>query len=64
MDHNYKEQNRQVYEDMEALFEKIVWGKVTIEFDIHNKRITNIKIHGKESRKYNKQQSTTTQRRY
>ncbi len=61
---NYKERNEEVYKEIEGIFEKLVWGKVTIDFDIHNKRVTNITVHGKETRKYNKQQSTTTQRRY
>lgn len=46
---NYKIRNQQVFDYVEAIIEKTIYGTVRVDFEIHNKRITSIVVYGKKS---------------
>ncbi len=51
---NYKVRNQQVFNEVEALFEKIQYGVVRIDFSLHNTRITKIDVYGSKKVKFDK----------
>lgn len=55
MDANYKTRNKEVLNEVEALFEKIQYGVVRIDFSLHNTRITKIHVYGSKRIKFDKQ---------
>lgn len=50
---NFKNRNINVYLRQEAVFEKVGYGIVDVTYRLHNKRITHLKIYGKEIKYFN-----------
>ena len=46
---NYKIRNPMVFKYIEAIIEKIEYGTLRVDFEIHQKRITNITLYGKQT---------------
>jgi hypothetical protein len=46
---NYKIRNPTVFKYIEAIIEKIEYGTLRVDFEIHQKRITNITLYGKQT---------------
>jgi len=44
----YQLRNFNVFVNLEAIFEKLEFGTVRVDFEIHNKRITSITVYGKQ----------------
>lgn len=53
-DNNYRYRNQKVFNDIEAILEKVMHGDVTVDFTLHNKRIVKVKIQGMKTNKYSK----------
>ncbi len=54
-DNNYKTRNQQVLNEIEAVFEKIQFGIVRVDFHLHNKRITQVDVYGDKRVRFDKQ---------
>lgn len=61
-ENNYRVRNQKVFNEIEALFEKIQMGNVRIDFNIYEKRITKIKVYGSEEYRFNEQGSLSVNR--
>lgn len=46
---NYKIRNKLVFDYIEGIIEKITFGSVRVDFEVHNKRITSIMVYGRQS---------------
>lgn len=53
-DDNYRIRNQKVFNDLEAILEKIVNGEVAVNIVLHNKRIVRIVVQGSKVSKYSK----------
>jgi hypothetical protein len=54
---NFKERNPLVFQYVEAIIEKIQFGTLRVDFEIHNKRITSISLYGRQPIKPTKSKS-------
>ena len=53
-DDNYRIRNQKVFNDIEAILEKIVNGEVEVRVILHNKRIVRIVVQGSKVSRYSK----------
>lgn len=57
---SFKNRNIQVYLRQEAVFEKVGYGIVDVTYQLHNKRITHLKIYGKATKYFNQRKSQSS----